>query len=100
MAAARRGHYGGGMIQPDLSTVAAQLLRWHVDMGVDVALDDVPHDRLAEAAAAAQAPAREMPRPVARDAPAEAAQAARSLARGAGPSTNCAPCWNASTAAR
>ena len=29
-----------------------QLLRWYADMGVDVALDDAPHDRLAECRAA------------------------------------------------
>jgi len=28
------------------------LLRWHVDAGVDLALDDVPHDRFAQSARA------------------------------------------------
>jgi len=28
--------------------VAASLLRWHLDAGVDLALDDAPHDRFAE----------------------------------------------------
>ncbi len=32
------------------------LLRWYVDMGVDVAIDAVPHDRFAEAAAARPEP--------------------------------------------
>jgi uracil-DNA glycosylase family 4 len=31
----------------------AALLRWYLDMGVDIAVDDVPHDRFAETAAAA-----------------------------------------------
>jgi uracil-DNA glycosylase len=35
---------------------AADLLRWCAEAGVDVALDESPHDRLAEAAAAALAP--------------------------------------------
>jgi DNA polymerase len=46
---------------------AAIILRWYVDAGVDLAVDDVPHDRFAESAQAAQsrkpaAPPR--PRPV------------------------------------
>lgn len=31
----------------------AAILRWHVDMGADLAVDDAPHDRFAEAAGAA-----------------------------------------------
>ena len=38
------------------------LLRWYVDMGVDIAVDAVPHDRFAEAAAAP--PPRPEPRAV------------------------------------
>ena len=34
----------------------AQLLRWYVDMGVDIAVDDFPHDRFAESLAATKAP--------------------------------------------
>ena len=46
----------------------AQILRWYVDMGVDIALDEMPHDRLAEGAALAALPratvaADEEPRP-------------------------------------
>ena len=33
----------------------AQILRWYADMGVDMALDDVPHDRFAESALAMSA---------------------------------------------
>ena len=28
-----------------------ELIRWYTDMGVDLALDETPHDRFAEAAA-------------------------------------------------
>ena len=31
----------------------AQILRWYADMGVDIAIDDAPHDRFAESAALA-----------------------------------------------
>src|ERR1700730_1473213 len=33
----------------------AAVLRWYVDMGVDIAVDDTPHDRFAEAESAARA---------------------------------------------
>lgn len=36
-----------------------QLLRWYTDMGVDIALDEAPHDRLAEAQASVSPPVRE-----------------------------------------
>ncbi len=53
----------------------SSLLRWYVDMGVDLAIDDAAHDRFAESAAAAaarkgaQAPSRAA-QPAAADAPA------------------------------
>mgnify|MGYP001806329942 CR=1 FL=1 len=78
---------------------AAQLLRWHADMGVDFAIDEEPHDRLAEASVPAStagrpSPADAAPRasrpavaatPVAAPTatPSDAAQAARSMARSA-----------------
>src|SRR2546430_15732754 len=34
---------------------SAAVLRWYVDMGVDIAVDDTPHDRFAEAESAARA---------------------------------------------
>lgn len=34
----------------------AQILRWYADMGVDIAIDDTPHDRFAESAALAAQP--------------------------------------------
>jgi len=34
------------------SDALARLLRWYVDMGVDIAVDEMPHDRFAEAQAA------------------------------------------------
>ena len=34
----------------------AQLLRWYADMGVDLAVDDEPHDRFAESQSSAKAP--------------------------------------------
>ncbi len=82
------------MTGTDLHSAAAQLLRWYADMGVDVALDDEPHDRLAETATIAAAPVRAAPGGVApraalpavatpTAAPSDAAQAARSLARSA-----------------
>jgi uracil-DNA glycosylase family 4 len=41
------------MSSPLDPNAAATLLRWHVDAGVDWALDDKPHDRFAESAEAA-----------------------------------------------
>jgi uracil-DNA glycosylase len=37
----------------------AGLLRWHADMGVDIAVDDAPHDRFAESRAGVSAQAEE-----------------------------------------
>jgi DNA polymerase len=83
------------MTRPDFHIATAQLLRWHTDMGVDVALDEEPHDRLAEAATPASNPARpssggaqpraSQPAVVATPtaAPSDAAQVARSMARSA-----------------
>lgn len=94
----------------DLSTLEIEaLLRWYVDSGVDIALDEAPHDRFAEAIAEADArrlkaeearnapapagkpplPGRAAsltpmrPMPAAAASPDEAAQAARALASGA-----------------
>jgi uracil-DNA glycosylase len=44
----------------------AGLLRWHADMGVDIAVDDVPHDRFAESRAGVSAQAEERGPPAAR----------------------------------
>jgi DNA polymerase len=41
---------------PDDAAALAQLLRWYADMGVDFAIDDRPHDRFADSAAAAARP--------------------------------------------
>ncbi|MBV9567361.1 MAG: uracil-DNA glycosylase, partial [Hyphomicrobiales bacterium] len=52
--------------------VSASLLRWHVDAGVDLALDDHPHDRFAESreqSARRAAPERESLRPQAQRRP-------------------------------
>jgi uracil-DNA glycosylase len=66
------------------------LLRWYVDMGVDLALDDAPHDRFAESAAPlatkaqASAPASGRMAPPPRkveDAPAQAPDALALLAK-------------------
>ena len=79
----------GGADGPDGDALAA-LLDWHIESGVDIALDDAPHDRYADAAAALAKGARtvetEAPPParVVRAAPLalpdEAARAARALA--------------------
>jgi DNA polymerase len=39
------------------SDALASLLRWYADMGVDIAIDEAPHDRFAEALVAANPPA-------------------------------------------
>jgi uracil-DNA glycosylase family 4 len=44
----------------------AGLLRWYADMGVDIAVDDVPHDRFAECRASVSALAEERSLPAAR----------------------------------
>jgi DNA polymerase len=68
---------------------AASLLAWYVEAGVDLAIDDAPHDRFsppapapAPIAAVASAPARPLGAPLtaAELSPEEAAQSARSLA--------------------
>jgi DNA polymerase len=41
---------------PDDPQSLAQLLRWYADMGVDLAIDDRPHDRFADSAAALAKP--------------------------------------------
>jgi DNA polymerase len=52
-------------LSPD---AAAQLLAWYAEMGVDIALDDEPRDRFAEAPPApAAAPMQELPEPRARE---------------------------------
>jgi uracil-DNA glycosylase family 4 len=59
----------------DLQALAA-LLDWYVESGVDLALDDAPHDRYAESARAVSAPARMVAPPAAREeAPAALRQA-------------------------
>jgi uracil-DNA glycosylase family 4 len=44
----------------------AGLLRWYADMGVDIAVDDVPHDRFAESRAGVSAQAEERGPPAVR----------------------------------
>lgn len=39
--------------RPEDAAALAQILRWYVDMGIDVAIDPVPHDRFAESRAPA-----------------------------------------------
>lgn len=68
---------------------AADALRWWLEAGVDLALDETPHDRFAERPAPqAKAPATEPARPIARIEPAAAApddarRSAASMAAGA-----------------
>jgi uracil-DNA glycosylase len=38
-----------------------QLLRWYADMGVDMAVDDLPHDRFAESPSTSPAPGADVP---------------------------------------
>ncbi|MBM3562845.1 MAG: uracil-DNA glycosylase [Alphaproteobacteria bacterium] len=45
------------------------LLDWYVESGVDLALDDAPHDRYADSARAGVAPAAELAEPAARPVP-------------------------------
>jgi DNA polymerase len=51
----------------------ADLVRWYVEVGVDMALDETPHDRLAEAAAEARRRPSNPPNPPAERHPASAA---------------------------
>jgi uracil-DNA glycosylase family 4 len=46
----------------------AGILRWYADMGVDIAVDDVPHDRFAESRAGVSAQVEERSPPAARPA--------------------------------
>ncbi|MHB2166952.1 uracil-DNA glycosylase [Alsobacter sp. R-9] len=86
------------MTQPDLHHAAAQLLRWYADMGVDVAIDESPHDRMVANPAAPEGRGASAPQPAppasrgqaaatvasaAPPAPSDAAQSARLLARSA-----------------
>ncbi len=60
------------------------LLRWYVDMGVDIAIDAEPHDRFAEAAAAASAASALRPEPEASEGSAEPGRRAPSGLAGNG----------------
>lgn len=42
--------HSGAELDIDARVTAADLLRWYAEAGVDIALDEEPHDRLAEAA--------------------------------------------------
>ena len=79
---------------PLAAAAAAETLRWWLEAGVDLALDEAPHDRFAESAAPtprraphapSPAPARFEPRPTpaAAFAPDDAARSARDLAAAA-----------------
>jgi DNA polymerase len=96
-------------MSPPLDARSAEaILRWYVDAGIDIAVDDVPHDRFAESALAAQSrkspatqprPTEARPSPTAEEAvprppaaaprraapvaPNEAAESARELAASA-----------------
>ncbi|VTZ25854.1 Uracil-DNA glycosylase [Methylocella tundrae] len=61
-----------------------QLLRWYADMGVDIALDEAPHDRLAEAQASASPIAREPERVIQREEPPRQPTASATPPRAAG----------------
>jgi uracil-DNA glycosylase len=50
---------------PDAQALA-WLLRWYAEMGIDVALDDVPHDRFTESAASERAGAQPSSEPAAK----------------------------------
>ena len=70
----------------DPRQTAAELLRWYAEMGVDVAVEEAPRDRLAEARRPVVPEAGAMPGPaVSRSvaAPADATETARQLARSA-----------------
>ncbi|MEA2758029.1 MAG: uracil-DNA glycosylase [Methylobacteriaceae bacterium] len=61
-------------LSPDVSLQsAAALLRWYNEMGVDLAVDDIAHDRFAEPEVKSVPPARVSDAPPARRAPAYAA---------------------------
>jgi uracil-DNA glycosylase len=65
---------------PETRAAYLALLGWYVESGVDLALDDLPHDRYADSARAAAAPVMEAPAAPPRMAPAALApetQAAR-----------------------
>ena len=66
------------MSDPSLQSVAA-LLRWYNDIGVDLALDDDPHDRFAELEVKSAAVARLAPESPSRAAPAFAAPRAPAI---------------------
>jgi uracil-DNA glycosylase family 4 len=53
--------YGDTPQNPDDAEALAQLLRWYADMGVDCAMDMIPHDRFADSAQAAKKPTPEAP---------------------------------------
>ncbi|MDB5508991.1 MAG: phage polymerase-related protein, partial [Hyphomicrobiales bacterium] len=56
--------------QPPSDAELASILRWYVEMGVDVAVGDTPRDHFAEAAAKAAAP----PQRVVQEMPAESGE--------------------------
>jgi DNA polymerase len=61
-------------LSPDVSLQSvAALLRWYNEIGVDIAVDDIPHDRFAEPEVKSAPPARVSDAPPARRAPAYAA---------------------------
>jgi hypothetical protein len=96
---------------PDLSVdaltaqEAAETLRWWIDAGVDLAIDEAAHDRFAEPAPKPRAkapPAAVQPPPARMEqiaaAPDDARRSASALAA-AKISTSCALCWRSSPAA-
>ena len=57
-------------------TQLAAILRWYVDMGIDLAIDPTPHDRFSDRASAPE-PAGTAPTPTSRQAPASTGTAPR-----------------------
>ncbi len=55
--------YGDTPESPDDAEALAQLLRWYADMGIDCAVDEIPHDRFADSAQPAKKAASEPPAP-------------------------------------
>jgi uracil-DNA glycosylase family 4 len=77
----------------------AGLLRWYADMGIDIAVDDVPHDRFAESRAGVSAQAEERGPPAARPETIEASR--RGVAEPAPPAEAIvASAWDQAAAAQ
>ncbi len=69
---------------PDETVAMARLLRWYADMGVDMAVDAIPHDRFAESAPPARTIDRIAAEPERRAQPVAAASHAEMAGHGTG----------------